>query len=479
MESLKEKTGKGLLWSAINNGFAQICSLILGIFLARLLTPSDYGIVGVLSIFISLGGAMQASGFNTGLINLKSPQPRDYNAVFWFSMGISILIYAIFFVSAPLIASFFHQPCLVNLSRVLFLTLPMSAFGISYGAYMTKRMMNREMAFISIVSLVVSGVLGVLAAWKGMAYWSLVIQQLSYIMITNIGRIYYVPWHPVWQFDFEPIRRMVGFCSRILVTHVASLANQNILTFVFGRLFPIHAVGNFSQANKWSLMTSNMISNTVGQISQTVMVSVVDEEEREVRVFRKLVRFMAFFCFPVMFGLVLVSHEFVLTTIGQKWEKSIPLLQILCIGGAFSPFYILYQHLVISKQRSDLYMWNSVGHIVMQLMIALFMARFGIKTVVFGYSVLNILWLFVWQFSAYCIIGHRTRHMLLDIMPFACISALVMLMTNLLTTAIMQPVILLLSRVLISSTLYVFVMKLLKVEILDECLSYFRKICKF
>lgn len=472
MENLKEKTAKGLFWGAINNGSTQVLNVVIGIVLARLLTPGDYGIVGVLSVFIALAGALQTSGFTTGLINLKHPTDNDYNSVFWFNIFASITLYIILFFCAPLIASFFHQPCLVDVSRVLFLTLPISALGIAYGSYMTKNMMNREIAIISVVALVSSGSFGILIAMKGYSYWTLVWQQLIYISVLNVGRYHYVSWRPSLKIDFTPVKQMFSFSVKLLITYIIGTINGNLLTFIFGRLFPINSVGNYTQANKWSGMSSSIIYGAISQISQTVFVSVSEEREREERVFRKLIRFAAFLSFPLILGLALVAREFIVVALGEKWADSGLLLQILCIGAAFAPFYSIYQNLVLSSGKSETYMWVCIGQIVIQLIIVLTLFRYGITAIVWAYSILNILWLIIWQVAINKLFGIRHWDILKDIIPFLAISVAVMFVTYFMTNGIDNKIMLLLSRIAIAGVLYIGTMKLLKVKIFEECQSF-------
>ena len=157
METLKEKTAKGLFWGAVNNGATQVLNIIIGIFLARLLSPGDYGLVGMLSIFTAIAGNLQSSGFSTAIVNMRQPSANDYNAVFWFNVLTSVAIYAVLFLSAPLIASYFRQPCLVGLSRFIFLSFVIASFGIAHNAYMFKNMMNRELAAVGVAALVITG----------------------------------------------------------------------------------------------------------------------------------------------------------------------------------------------------------------------------------------------------------------------------------------------------------------------------------
>ena len=472
---LKEKTARGLLWGALNSGSTQLLNLIFGIILGRLLTPAEYGIVGVLSIFTLIAGNLQSSGFTQALVNLKAPRNEDYTAVFWFNTLTSFVLYALLFLSAPLIAQFFHQPCLVEVSRFVFLSFVISSFGIAHNAYMTKNMMNRELAIIGAIALLCSGGVATFLAFYGFSYWSLAWQQIIYITVLNIGRYYYTPWRPSWHFTFEPVRKMFGFSVKILITNIINTLSNNILTLLFGRLYPIKAVGDYSQAYKWNTMASAFVANAVGQVAQPVLASVKEEHGRSVRVFRKMLRFTAFLSFPAMFGLAIISNEFILLTIGKRWLDAVPLLQMLCIGGAFIPFYTLYQNIAISNGRSDSYMFCNIAQIVLQLVIIAFFYHLGINTMVMVYTLFTIAWLFVWQWIAHRIIGLRFWEVIKDVMPTLCIALLVMATTYFVTLSLHHLLLLLICRILIATLLYAAIMKLLHVEMMDELLLFIKK----
>lgn len=471
-ESLKEKTATGLFWGAMNSGTTQVLNLVFGIVLGRLLSPADYGIVGVLTVFTAIAGNLQSSGFTQGLINLKHPTRNDYNSVFWFNVLVSLTVYAVLFFCAPLIAKFFHEPRLTTLSRFVFLTFLISSLGITSNAYMTKNMMNRELMVCGGVALLGSGTVGTVLAFNGFAYWSLAWQQVVYITLLNLCRFYYTPRIANFHIDFGPVRRMFRFGMRLLVTNIINTLSQNVLTFIFGRLYPMHAVGNFSQANKWNTMADSFVANTVGQIAQPVMVSVKEEPGREKQVFRKMMRFTAFLSFPAMFGLALVANEFILLTIGPKWTGSVILLQMLCVGGAFVPFYTLYQNLAISRGRSDIYMWCNVGQIALQILIIVVLHSFGINVMVAAYSLFLILWLAVWQYIAYRMVGVTVLETLKDLGPFCLAAFMTMAVTYVLTSFLHGNALLFLSRVVIASVVYFIVMKLSHAVIMEECLAF-------
>ena len=399
MENLKEKTAKSIAWGAINNGTTQVLNLIFGIVLARNLSEADYGIVALITIFTTLAGCLQSAGFSQALANLKPPTFRDYNAVCWFNILAGFSMYAILFLCAPLIAYFFKQPLLTDVSRLAFLAIPFSALGIVPNAKLWIELRNRELTIAAIVSLLLSGSTGMWLAFHDYGYWSLVWQQIIFIGSSTLIKYGFTRWMPKLPVDFTPIKQMFGFSSKLLLTNILTVVSQNVQTFIFGKLLPINTVGQFSQANKWNTMGHSFISNTMAQVAQPVLTNADNEEGRQERVFRKMLRFTSLICFPLMFGLALVAHGFIIVTIGTKWEPSVILLQLLCIGGAFIPLQTLYQNLIISRGRSDSYLRLVALQIVLQIVLTLSLASLGITAMVASFSALNVLFTACWHYA--------------------------------------------------------------------------------
>ena len=483
MDNLKEKTAKGLFWGALNNGTIQVLNVLIGIMLGRKLSPEEWAPIGMIAIFSAIAGNLQSSGFSTAIVNMKAPTSNDYNAVFWFNTLVSAIVYLVLFACAPWIAWFFEQPCLTDLSRFIFLAFFISSFGISTNAYMMKNMMQREMTIVGVTALIISGITAIILAFQGYSYWSLAWQQVINAFVLVVGRWVFVKWRPSFKVDFTPIRQAFRFSMNILVTMIINTVNNHILTFVFGKLFTRtpQVVGNFFQAFKWDTMAYQTVGGTIEQVAQPVLVNLRDNEDesREVRVFRKMMRFTAFLAFPAMFGLSLVSEEFILATIGQKWIDCVPLLRVLCIGGAFMPFYSLYKNLIISQGRADLNMWLNISQIVLQFVLIFATYQQGILMVVYAYSILNVVWLLAWQFFAHRMIGLRLVHVLKDTLPFALISGAVMVASHFATMQFDNVYLLLTLRIVMAAVLYVGVMKLLRVKIMDECIKFlFKKTSK-
>ena len=475
MDNLKEKTTKGIAWGAVNNGATQVLSLVFGIVLARKLSTEDYGLVALLTIFTALAGCIQAAGFSPALANLKTPTHRDYNAVAWFNILAGLSMYVVLFFCAPLIAWFFDEPQLTDVSRLVFLTIPISAIGIVPNAKLWIELRTRENAIAGIFSLLASGSCGIWMACNGWAYWSLAWQQVIYISVGIVMRFYFTRWHPTLPVDFTPVRRMFRFSSKLLLTNMLTVTSQNVLTFIFGKLLPISVVGQFSQANKWNSMANSFISGTLGSVAQPVFTSVGNDTMRQERVFRKMLRFASFLSFPLMLGLALVAHEFILLTVGSKWEPCVPLLQILCLGGAFIPLQSLYQNFVISRGRSDFYLRLVALQIILQIGITLSLASMGVTAMVAAFSVLNVFFTILWHYVFRQIYPLRTWDALKDTLPFAFIALVCMVAVHYATSwagVMWQRFVL---RVLMAALIYVGVMRLLNVRTLDECVRFVLK----
>ena len=473
-ESLKDKTAKGLFWGGMNNGVQQLLGLAFGIILGRLLDPSDYGMTAMLAVFSVIANELQSSGFKTGLINMKEPKHEDYNAVFWFNILAGAVIYVVLFFCAPLIAAYYHQPKLIPLSRYVFLGFVFSSFGIAQSAYMTKQMQIKQIAKCGMTATLTSSIISVILAALGFGYWALATQYLMYIAINTLLLWYFSPWRPTLKVTFEPVRRLFPFSVKIMVSAIFTQINSQIMNLLLGHYYGETNTGHYNQAYQWSSKGYLLVGNMVKQVDQTVLVGLHDERERQLAVLRKMMRFTAFIAFPLLFGLGLVSHEFIVLAIKAKWAFAASLLPYLCLCGAFMPLSTLLTDAIISHQRSDIYLWSTLALGVLQIGLMVGLWRQGILTMVIAYAVLNILWMFVWFFFVHRLMGYRLVHFLKDFVPFALTAAAVMVVTGLVTQTITSLWILLISRILIAAILYYAVMRLSGAVILKECLAFLK-----
>lgn len=474
-QSLKEKTAKGLFWGGLSNGVQQLLNLFFGIFLSRILTPDDYGMVGMLSIFSLIAGSLQESGFIAALANKREISHKDYNAVFWFSTGLSACLYLILFFCAPLIAQFYNTPQLTALARYSFLGFFIASLGIAHSAYLFRNLMVKQKAIAVTIGLIASGTIGVTMAFLGFAYWGIATQSIVYVGTVNICYWRFSPWRPTLSFDFRPLKGMLSFSSKLLATNIFNHINNNILTVILGKFYSGQEVGYFTQANKWNSMGYSVVSGTVNSVAQPVLSTLSDDRERQQRAFRKMLRFTAFISFPAMLGLLLIAPELIILSITDKWLPSASILQLLCIGGAFIPVTNLYSNLIISKGKSNIYMWNTICLGIIQLVTMLLLYPYGIRTMISIYVAINICWLLVWHYFVWREIRLSLFMALKDVLPFAVIAAGVMAAAYYITIGITNLYLLIISKILIAALLYTAIMWLSRSVTFRESLHYIIK----
>ena len=469
---LKEKAARGFLWGGLNNGAVQVLGALFGIFLLRLLSPSDYGKIAMLTVFANLASTLQESGFMAALCNLKNPTHRDYNAVFWFNIMMGGSLYLLLYLCAPLIADFYHDADLLWLSRYMFLGFFITSFGTVQRAWLFRNMMNKQTCIIAIVSLMVSNVVGILMAWLGYAFWGLATQSLLFVSCMVLMNWYYSPWRPSLHIDLRPAWQMFGFSSRLLLTNVVNTLSSNAFSFLLGKFYGAHSAGVYGNARKWDDMCSSSINGMLTGVAQPVMAQVRDNRERSRQVFRKMLRFVSFVSFPCMFGIGLISREFLLIFTGPKWEESAYLLSLLSIYGAVFPLLTLYGQMVISQGKSNINMYSTMALSSLILLGLVLLHSYGLYVMVFYFIGINVAWLFVWQYFAYRLIGLRLWEALSDVLPFLLLSAACMALTWWITRPIESLWLLLVAKVVLAAVFYVTAIWISGARIMRESVDY-------
>jgi len=477
--TLKQKTANGLFWGGLSNGAQQIIGISFGIWMARILSPDDYGLYYMLAIFTAVANIIINSGFSIALTNKKDADQRDYNAVFWFTFFVGLFLYIVLFFTAPLIAKFYDKPALVNLSRFVFISFFFGGIGTVSYTVMFKRMMVKQQAIIDSVALFIALSIGITAAIKGFAYWALAIQSVIQISLTSLLRLWMAPWKPDLKFNPAPIKDMFAFSSKVFITNLFVQINNNFLTVIIAKLFNSEQLGFYTQGQKWANYGNQMMGGMVNSIAQPVLVQINNDKERQVNALRKMIRFGAFISFPSMMGLALVGREFILITIKEKWLSAIPFLQLFCIWSAFVYLLNLFTNVVYTHGKSDIYMKITILTGVVQLIAVLCFYPLGLFWMVVAFIGVSCIALAVWQRYVFQLIGLKLRDILKDISPYLGITVICLLIAWIATKNIRNIYWLLVAKVAISAFLYIFVMKISRSVIFKESMeylmSYFKK----
>lgn len=480
MQTLKEKTAKGLFWGGLSNGGQQVLNLLFGVILARILSPDDYGLVAMLAIFTGIAGTVLDVGFSTALINQKEIRHDDYNAVFWaVAIGDLIVSTALFF-SAPLIAEFYCKPELTLLARIVFLGFWFGAMSMVPSALLMKKMMLKEKAIAELSALLLSGIIGVTLALNGFAYKGLAIQSVVYIAVGTCLKFYFVGWTPSLPIDFRPLSKMFKFGSKLFLTNVVMQINNNVFSVILGKFYTEKETGYYAQGQKWVGMGSLLINGMISGVAQPVFVQVKEQPERLVLVFRKMVRFGAFVSFPLMLGLGFVSEEFISILLGEKWLPSVPFIQLFCIWGAISYLWILYTNLLMIFERSDTYLYGTIFTGLLQLLVVWIMYPLGIYSMVLGYIGVYYLGLCFWHYFVQKLVLINFIDVIKDLLPYLLAVFVAFLFSYSVVDYVDNTVFRLFLKIGITAIIYTFILWKMNSVIFRECLGFIKKrFCRF
>ena len=424
--TLKEKAATGLLWGGISNFVQQLVGMAFGIFIARILLPDDFGLIAMLAIFTAMGTTIMDSGFTTALINKKEINHNDYNAVFWFGLFIGIAIYIILFFAAPLIARYYNQPVLIDLSRILFLIFIFSGAGIAQNAFLLKKIMAKQRGIIDIGAVLFSGIIGLILALNGFAFWGLALQQVSFVIVTVLLRWLFCPWRPTFRIDFSPLKTMFRFGFNLLVVNIFVQFVQNLISTILGKSYGKEITGYYAQGQKWGIIGGYVIVATINNIAQPVLVEAQSDIQRQLKIFRKMIRFGAFISIPTLLGFAFVSREFILITIGEKWLNSVIYMQLFCLWGIVSYINSLYYTLLLSHGKSTIYMRMMIAVFSIQIIALIICSSYSILLMISVYVGIYLLSVIGWQYFANKLIGIRLKDVIKDVSPYIIASIISM-----------------------------------------------------
>ncbi|PVH25680.1 lipopolysaccharide biosynthesis protein [Sphingobacterium corticibacter] len=474
-ESLKKKAAKGFLWGGLSNGVQQVIGLVFGLVLLRVLDPKDYGLVGILTIFSAIASALTESGFVSAISIKKDVSKADYNAVFWFCVLLGAGIYLVLYSVSPFIADFYELAQLEPLSKISFLNFLISSFGVAHSAYLTRNLMVKERSTALLFAVLISNVIGVIAALQGLKYWSLVIQNLTYCVISASLFWYYSHFRPLWRINLRPVKPLLSYSSKLIITNVFFHVNNNFLTAILGKYVPVAQVGQYTSGNKWNLMGQNLILSISNTIIQPLMTEVShSEEERKIRVFRKLLSFISFITFPLMFGLALIAPDFLLLAGGAKWLESADYLRVLAFGGAFAVVSNAFSNYTLSKGRSTTYMWNMIVFGILQVGLFFALKHLGVLYIVLGYATMNLLWLNTWFFITRKSLQYSYRFMWRDVYAYALSAVVGFLATYFWIDILPHAALRLAVSVLSMGAVYLGICYLFSRETFQEIQNFFR-----
>lgn len=438
-EEKKYSESKAIAWSAVERFSAQGIQFLLGIIIARLLSPSAYGLVAMLSIFIAIGQSLIDSGFGSALIQKKDCKQVDYSTVFYFNLAVSIFLYLIVFFTSSFIASFYNEPQLESIAKVVALVFILNAFAIVQRAQLSKRMDFKSQSKATIASTILSGLTGIYLAYKGYGAWALVIQGLVSSTVNTASLWLITGWRPTLEFSKDSFKQLFGFGSRLMATGLLQTIYTNLYSLVIGKFYTAKDLGFFNKMQNFATFPSKNFTTIVARAVYPQQCKLQDDNEALFNNYTKLLALSSYVVFPLMLGLAGLSRPLINVVLGDKWIAGASFLSILCFAYMFDPIQYFNWQILSVKGRSDLSFNSEIIKKICSIVILVITIPMGIDYMVWGLLVyafcdLAIIIPFVHKVLPkinYCIeIKMITRPLLISLVMYAVIVLLVQLIEN-------------------------------------------------
>lgn len=467
-DSLKRNTIKAIAWNAVDKGGSQLLYIATGIILARILSPTDFGLVGMLTMLVVLSNILLDSGFGAALMRKVDCTEQDYNTVFYINLILSLAIYIILFLAAPFIATFFNQPSLTSIARVIFLALIFNSFGIIQSTILLIEINNKAVSFANLAALLLSSIIAVIIAVLGFAVWALVAQTVFLSLIKASLLWVQSKWRPGLIFSKLSMIELFPFSINLMYSRVLSAISNNAYSFFIGKFYSPQIVGYYAQGMKWSEIGSSLIYTTIQGAAFQVFSNIKDEHERLIRALRKTIRFSSFLLFPVLLGATMVGKPLIIVLLTEKWTDSILIFQWLCIGGLFSAFASVNSVFLQIKGRSDIVYKLEAIKVALVALTLFLTINSGIVIIVIGQVLVRALFSILSGYITGKRINYPLYQQMLDMLPYFGISILMVAIIFPLKYLLISQLQLLLSQVFLGVVFYILVNKMLNSNILSE-----------
>ncbi len=428
--NIKQKAAASMVWTGLQKYSTMGIQFISGIILARLLTPYDYGCIGMLTIFMVLAEAFIDGGFGSALIQKKLPTQEDYSTIFWWNLFMALFMYCILFISAPAIARFYDTPLLCDVLRVQGLVLFIYAFNIVQRNQLRKKLNFKVLSIVTITTSIIALSITIFMAYKGFGVWSLVVQNLISAAIPAIIFWFFIKWRPIFVFSLKSFKELFSFGFYMFLTNLINQFGNQIQGLLIGKVYNPSTMGYYSKAHGTERLASRSISNIMSQVTFPLFSQVQDDKSRLANIIRRLAMTISFLTFPILFILMLCAKPIFLLLYSDRWLPSVPYFQVLCIAGLASCMIAVNTHSVAAIGKSKVtFTWTIIKRAIGIGFVVGGLFLWGMKGLLLG-AVLNTWFSYFVNVSLVSkYIGYKWYRQLMDILPVAIVSIIAVLVS--------------------------------------------------
>lgn len=466
--SLKAAATKGIIWSAVDKFAVQFGQFVVSVILARILIPEDFGLIGMLTIFIAMSQTFIESGLNIGLIQRQERKEIDFSTLFVFNLAVSVFFYLVLFFSAPFISSFFEQPQLTDLARILGLSLFLNAFAIVQRTKLTIAIDFKSIAKSNVIGMIAGGLSGVTAVTNGCGVWSLVVQILIGSFVTSASLWVLSNWSPSIAFSKKSFDSLFGYGSKLLIAGLYAQILNNVYNICIGKFYPTASLGYYTRAKSFADVSAGTITSVLQQATFPILTSVQHDKERLVSIYSRMIRVSAFLIIPIMSLIALLAKPIVILLLTEKWNSLIPLLQWIVFSRVFLPMSAINLNLLNAIGRSDLFLKVDLSKLPITVLAMVITIPLGVKAMIIGHVVTSGLFFVFNAFLPGKLYGYGPINQLKDMLPFIVatigMSISVIVMSYFVDNLVLQ----LFLGIILGVVTYSFICWLLKLEELTE-----------
>ena len=473
--NIKSQTIKGVIWSSIDRFSMQGVQFVLSIIMARLLTPNDYGLIGMIFVFMSISQVFIDGGFTNALIQKQNRSETDYSTVFYINLIISIFLYIILYITAPYIASFYNQPILTKITRIYSISLVLNSL---VAVNRTKLMIAvdfKTQTKISFTSSLFSGIIGVYYAWIGYGVWAIVIQNLISALFNIIFSFYYVKWIPLWTFSYSSFKNLFAFGSKLLIASLISNIYTNLYALFIGKKFSTYSLGLYTRADHFAQFASSNLGNILSRVSFPILSQIQDNNELLVHAYRKYIQMSALIIFPLILGLCGVAKPLILLLLSEKWLDCVILLQILCFYYLWNCIVTINLNLLNVKGRSDLVLKLEVIKKTIAFTILFISLSFNLKGICLGLAIYSLIAFYLNTYYTKKILNYGFKKQFIEILPYLISSFIIMIEALIICHYISNPIAALCTSLIVCSITYITICCTLKFDAATEFLDIIKR----
>lgn len=416
--NLKKKAAAGMVWTALRKYSTMVISFISGIILARLLTPHDYGCIGMLAIFMALASTFIDAGFGSALIQKKNPTQTDYSTIFYWNMCMAVVMYVILYFSAPYVARFYDIPLLCPVLRVQAIVLIINAFNLIQRNQLKKKLNFKILSIVSITTSIIALSVTIIMAYHGMGVWSLVAQNLLVAGIPALVFWFYVKWRPIWVFSWKSFKELFSFGAYMLLSHFVNELGKQIQGLLIGKLFSASTLGYYSKAMGTERLASHTISGVITSVTYPLYAEAQDDKKVLGNIIKRLTMTISYLTFPLMLLLLLLAKPIFILLYSERWLSSVPYFQVLCLVGISSCLQAVNTQSIAAIGKSkQMFSWTLIKRTLGSGSMIAGLFIYGMKGFFVGLVFYNYFCYFVNIGLVSKYIGYKWTRQLLDLMP--------------------------------------------------------------